>query len=172
MRHANLVATLLRYGADPNLSHHGWTVLTSTLRSRHENDGRYNENYAPIVRLLLEAGANPNPSLVSKSPLQLAVERDHGIDVVNMLLTAGADVNAVGSQEAVIFDMESADQERSARGDRRNIESYYDTPLMIAEKMINNFEKFTVWDKKKFERFMELQRLLVQDGGVAHSRLR
>lgn len=177
---AELVATFLRYGADPNASHQGWTVLTSTLRSQAEFQAR--GSYADVVRLLLQAGANPNPSLASKSPLQLAVERDHDVEVVDILLTAGADVNAVGDKEAVIFDMESANQERSGRSDGRNIESYCDTPLLIAEKMIKNFEvqieryrdnlgfQITRY-REKLERFTKVQGLLIRHGGVAYSRL-
>jgi hypothetical protein len=55
MRNEHLTSILIQRGANPNARHQGWTVLTSTLRSRHQLDGkgRDERNYGPVVDLLL-----------------------------------------------------------------------------------------------------------------------
>jgi hypothetical protein len=170
MRNERLTTILIDHGADPNARHQGWTVLTSTLRSKHQLDGEGHtaeRNYAPVVDRLLKAGANANPSAVCKTPLQLAVERDHHIDVVKLLLAAGADVNAVGNREAVTVDMEDPLPEKSTRQDSRSVESYYDTPLRIAEKKTNGHKPGTAEYGMEDKRLAELLCLLIQNGGIS-----
>lgn len=165
MCNERLTKILIDHGADPNARHQGWTVLTSTLRDKH---CLVMINYGPIVGHLLQAGANANPSEVCKTPLQLAVERGHRIDVVKLLLAAGADVNAVGNREAVIVDMEDHPlREQSTRQDSRSVESYYDTPLRIAEKMTNGHKPGTAEYGVEDKRLAELLRLLIQNGGIS-----
>ncbi|MCH7564288.1 MAG: ankyrin repeat domain-containing protein [Gemmatimonadetes bacterium] len=80
--HVEMVRLFLEHGADPNLTAYGFTVLGTAIGQ--ENEG--------LVRLLLEAGVNPNGSPErSRSPLERAVElSDAGM--VGLLLDAGATV--------------------------------------------------------------------------------
>lgn len=192
MGKADLVEIFIRYGADVNASHGGWTVLTSTLRSvRHDYGEEERRDYRDVVRLLLRAGADPNPPGVYKTPLQLAVERCHHIDIVRLLLAAGAAVNAVGNDEAIAIDVEVVNEEAGAidveygfattttRHDSRRTEFYYGTPLLIAEKMVHNpyqvettrypYGVGTTQYKMEVERLAEVQAILVQHGAVSCS---
>ena len=83
-----IVRMLLFGGADPN----------NIINDRHESAllVAINKNSSALIKVLIEAGANPNPSLqpgVRRTPLQLATEKG-SIDIVNLLLDKGADINA------------------------------------------------------------------------------
>ena len=83
-----IVRMLLFGGADPN----------NIINDRHESAllVAINKNSSALIKVLIEAGANPNSSLqpgVIRTPLQLATEKG-SIDIVNLLLDKGADINA------------------------------------------------------------------------------
>jgi hypothetical protein len=69
--------------------------------------------------------------------LQVAIERVHDNEVIKLLLAAGADVNAVGDPQAVVDDITARRQEVSTRRDSESIEAYCDTPLRLAENILN-----------------------------------
>jgi ankyrin repeat protein len=129
-----MVKLLIRYGANVNACYGGWTILTSTLRTKAHPSGYLPANYKAIISLLLDAGASPNPSGVCKTPLQLAVELDHDIEVVERLLGAGALVNAVGSKDAVSINLEPRPTTILTPFDSASLESYNNTPLLMVEK--------------------------------------
>jgi len=110
-----------------------------------------------IVCLLLDTGASPNPTGVYKTPLQLAVNEDHRIEVVMLLIAAGAEVNAAGSNEAVDIDMEHRSAMTPIWYDSTNLESYYDTSLLMAEKKITAFKVGTSGCETKAARLVLLQ---------------
>lgn len=79
---------LLCGGADPNniINNSDESALLVAI----------NKNNFALIKVLIEAGANPNPSLqpgVKLTPLQLATKRGR-VDIVNILLDNGAHVNA------------------------------------------------------------------------------
>ena len=85
---SSMVRMLLRGGADPN----------NIINNSHESAllVAIHENSFALIKVLIEAGANPNPSLqpgVKRTPLQLATEKGR-VDIVNLLLDNGADINA------------------------------------------------------------------------------
>jgi ankyrin repeat protein len=88
-----IVRLLLANGADPN-AHSNKTDTVLSFACSYGIHGQKPE----LVRLLLEAGSDPNlKSRVETTPLQVAAF--HGpIEVLDLLLSKGADVNAVGFQ--------------------------------------------------------------------------
>jgi uncharacterized protein len=68
-------------GADPNTAHNGVTVLMTASTHGH----------AGIVRDLLDYGADPDRQLNGWTALSLAVYHDGDVEVVRMLVGAGAD---------------------------------------------------------------------------------
>jgi ankyrin repeat protein len=83
--HADVLARLLRAGANPNV------VFPSGLPAVHLAADR---GFAGVVDVLLDAGADADSRSASgKAPLHYAVEKGHA-DVVDLLLARGADVDA------------------------------------------------------------------------------
>ena len=77
---------LIQQGADPNTrDHNGWTPL-------HEVAQR---NHSELLRLLLDAGANPNVPGGDENytPLHDAVEAGH-VEIIKLLIERGADKDA------------------------------------------------------------------------------
>jgi hypothetical protein len=168
LNEAGAVNALICHGANPNAQNGVWTVLMSTLRSRHDRTGHGNDqSYESVLELLIEAGANPDPQAVCKTPLQLAVELQHGPEVVKMLLTAGAKVNAVGDPAAAASDMKDRMlQANTLRRDAWSVESYFDTPLRIAQTM-------TCGNEREKQRMSDVRAILVEYGGISsHKRPR
>lgn len=88
---ATAVQALLAAGADPDSrSETGWTPLMAAVLAEADGDAR-----TPVVRLLLDAGADPNalyvgPELRADTPVLLAAE--HGFPVtLQVLLRHGGD---------------------------------------------------------------------------------
>ncbi len=85
------VATLLAYGADPNILDVQLSGPVSYAADR---------NHATCVRLLLEAGADPDPEIVGGvkvgSPLNCAARNAQDPLVIKNLLDFGADIEASG----------------------------------------------------------------------------
>jgi hypothetical protein len=139
-------------GASPEIKD-GWgrTALLSALDNIYDEGGglKRGVSHENTVRLLLDAGADPNPPTASRTPLQLVAEY-HNIIVLKMLLDAKSDVNTVGEDNAVIADIryerqmyrEGHSQEEyrfyleediRERGTRDN----YDTPHRILSERCN-----------------------------------
>lgn len=134
------VELLIEKGANTNaIAGDGFTILHSavdcyeyaTIASRLE-----------VLKLLVEANAYLNPLCVAETPLQAAISRGHNIAIIRFLLEAGADVNGVGNDEAVIIRIRH-DYRGGGRDHIDNMiherggEHYYDTPLRIAENKRN-----------------------------------
>jgi hypothetical protein len=160
MRKTEMVKLLIRYGADVNACYGGWTILTSTLRTKANPNTSLTNNYEEIIGLLLDAGASSNPSGVCKTPLQLAVELDHDVAVVRLLLAAGAMVNAVGSKEAVAMNLEPRPATTLTIFDSASLESYNDTPLLMVEKKRKALKVGTRRYEAKSSRLAFVHRLL------------
>lgn len=91
---------LLDQGLDINArSPHGWTGLLTAARSE-----------PGIVKLLLDRGADPNlPSIFGYTPLMRAA--GHGaVEIVRLLLAAGADLDAVDNKGQSALDMAYAER--------------------------------------------------------------
>jgi ankyrin repeat protein len=136
--HASVVRSLLENGAEVDLvitegdvSATGGTALqwatsrrtfmvlgklkNGETESQIENRGLLSSN-AEVVRLLLEAGADPNPVALMMSPLHSAVAHEN-VDLVRLLLDFGANVNARSLHGKT--PLEDAVSARRAGGGRR-----------------------------------------------------
>ena len=80
---------------DPIPNHAKETPLSYALTSqRSASFARIPYNVAGVVEVLLQAGADPNQRVFDTPPLHLALWQ-HNVDVINMLVTHGAGVNAL-----------------------------------------------------------------------------
>jgi hypothetical protein len=135
----DFVELLIERGANANaIVGNGFTVLHSAVEYYEESP---DSNKLDILQLLLKAGVDVNPRFVGETPLQAAVRKgyEYYFALVRVLLEAGADVNAVGDDEAVVkgfkYDHRNeVDQNLISkivyeRGKARN----YDTPLRLAK---------------------------------------
>lgn len=116
------------------VSSRGLSVLGCVLW----NDGFPRHFYEDVVRNLLEKGADPNLSKVVYTPLQVAIQRKRDVSIIKMLVEAGADVNGVCSDDAVVAFLvasEADDTVIERRGAAERCEYAYDTPLRIAEEV-------------------------------------
>lgn len=89
--HAEVVQVLIEAGAEVDKADaNGWTALFKAVYN-HELD----TGFAPIVKALIDAGANPNATIhFGITPLMLAAGGGEGA-VCEVLLEAGADPKAV-----------------------------------------------------------------------------
>ena len=91
MKKGDSIEYLIESGADVNArTNHGVSVLHTSITYRV---------YTELVRLLVEAGANVNYSIPKHElfPLHYAME-EYDVKVFDLLIDAGADVNAIGDQ--------------------------------------------------------------------------
>jgi hypothetical protein len=137
----DFVSLFLRQGrVDPKSRNYlCYSVLGSIVSSKMSVDF-----VCECLRILIKNGADPNKSDVSLTPLQLAVfevcmDRS-GINVVELLLDFGADVNAVGDDAAAIkyLELKCGDEfgyyyDIDNRGLNEAFK-FYDTPLRIVKK--------------------------------------
>jgi hypothetical protein len=141
----DFVELLVQKGADVNaISSAKQTPLNLAMGSRVES-----QLCRKMVTLLLNKGANPNTACLAETPLQSALwgrKFDTGspddVGAVQMLLDAGADVNAICDDEAQIeyirrslryFDAEYLDQEVEERWHGH----MYKSPLAILEHKLD-----------------------------------
>lgn len=95
----NEVQRLLDEGASPNITADYGTGAESLPVGNLSLAVNFNEDPGPMVKLLLEAGANPSEDF---SAMHDAIEKGN-LDVVELLAQYGADVDS-GLQSAVMFD--------------------------------------------------------------------
>jgi ankyrin repeat protein len=89
----DMVRVFLAHGADPNQLVHGDTLLVNAI------DGRRREQ----ARLLIDHGADPNRAdKLGRTPLLVAMQKKDA-ELVNLLVTRGADVNQTGSVTPIGF---------------------------------------------------------------------
>ena len=182
-REYEFVELLLDSGANPNaISLNGCCKLLLILKA-------WPFGYPPpgkdlpigIIESLLKAGADPNPRGprgVAITPLQ-AASLDEESYIMEILLDAGAQVNAVGDDRAIVAGIQrrsttEADQFImdgwplkkflsqieirkliSTRGALRN----YETPLRIVEKRLHQ----SAGDKR--DELLKMKNLLIENGG-------
>ena len=185
-RRPKFVELLLDSGANPNaISLDGCCKLLLTLKACVF--GRYialdaDESCFGISESLLKAGADPNPRGprgVAITPLQVA---SLGVDsyIMKILLDAGAQVNAVGDDRAIVAGIQRRSNTRadqfimgdgwprkeflsqieihkliSTRGALRN----YETPLRIVEKRLHQSAGY------RRDALLEMKDLLIENGG-------
>lgn len=122
------VRTLLEKGASPNRGgdSFGPTALCMAVAS-----ARHNFN---SVQYLLRGGADPNPSRVPQTPLQIAVMGQWpNPQIVGLLLERGADVDAVGSDEATGLEIREGHTScMHCEGASVAMKPLFMTPLQIA----------------------------------------
>jgi ankyrin repeat protein len=141
-----------------------------------------------LVNILLANKANPNPLMVSITPLQAAILETPDYMIIAMLLASGADVNGVADDEATVFqirychqmclsqasrsdlerwglDQQSQEDDIRNRGEQEN----YDTPLRIVEsqreKHGRNGRSKSPLDEAEVKRLNDLKDLLKSYGG-------
>jgi len=144
-RHESLIELLLEKGADPNGFDHTShpSPLCTALDNRWDERGSHREGTCDgSVRLLIAAGADPNPHRTVATPLQLAAA-SASYHVVELLLDKGADVNAIGNDDAIVADIKRSWIKRGENIEHELQElilkrgTYYDkylTPLRIASR--------------------------------------
>ena len=90
----DLVLFLLGVGADANVRTHFESALLNAIQY----------GSVRLVRLLIEGGAEINPNLEGyhsrKTPLQMALSKAKPVEMVQLLLERGADVNTYGSWDS------------------------------------------------------------------------
>lgn len=174
------VELLLDSGANPNaISPDGCCKLLLTLKVLAFGYIYHVDNFRlGAIESLLKADADPNPRGVAITPLQAACLCEYSNNV-ELLLDAGAQVNAVGDDRAIIAGIQrrsttEADQFImgdgwplkvlsqieirkliSTRGALRN----YETPLRIVEKQLHQ----SAGDKR--DELLEMKNLLIEKGG-------
>ncbi|KAF3483995.1 ankyrin [Arthroderma uncinatum] len=109
--HQELVRKLLRAGFDVNaINDAGETPLHAAVRSAESDSSKHNS--IPIIKSLLDGGANPTQNTPASTALQLAARYgNHG--AAELLLQAGADPNFApkGTDTPLIRAIESGDIE-------------------------------------------------------------
>ncbi len=85
------VILLIKVGADPNMmdEYGGYTALMVAS----------GEGYPEIVRILLDAGVNPNEYTISQNTALLISVQNGNTEIVRMLLNAGADPNMMDEDQ-------------------------------------------------------------------------
>lgn len=165
LRNEPMIELLLEKGADANSFGHDLRQLPlyTALDNDYDEHGSVREGSCyGSVRLLITAGANPKPRGVVETPLQIAAKYTD-CAVVELLLDAGADVNAVGDDEAVVAHIQRdwqdwGDNDLDSLNDsilKRGVSWNYKTPLWIASKRYNR-DKDTERGKAEQEKIMDL----------------
>lgn len=185
------VDLLLNWGANPNgNSPDGCCKLMFALKIMRFGDECRGQDVLAMLDIfesLLGAGVNPNPRGLAITPLQAAVLCNDS-SVVKLLLDAGAHVNAVGDDEAIVasikrrstteqlplitesdldgtvcdFDFEEeylSQNEISELVRKRSSRRNYETPLRIVENQLDRA------DSRKRDILLETKEYLVEKGG-------
>jgi hypothetical protein len=173
LKKPSIVELLIERGADTKAiagSGFTMTVLHSALDFYVYNSCTTTKECCEVVKLLLAHGADPNPSCVAETPLQVAVRSCAGLAAVQALIDAGADVNAIGVDEAILAkirydlrdeeDQDIVDKAVHSRGDGH----YFDTPLRIAENRRNQIPSENLTPEFEKKQLPELRELLGRYG--------
>ena len=144
----------------------------SVLGSIFQYSGLSTQFQCRAVSLLLSRGADPNLSQVYRTPLQLAVSRNHlNIPAVEMLLNANANVNAIADDDVVvrhlrkIYDDDSDDELLRKEIYGRGKGKEYDTPLRIVKNKLDQAKREgSSSSRDNLEDLAELVRLLEERG--------
>jgi hypothetical protein len=158
------VEILIKHGANVNsVTSHGISVLCSALTlsemASYADDG----DLSQVVSLLIDEGADLNPHGVAETPLQRAVRRFSGSDFIEKMLKAGANLNSIGDDKAVMAKLRAEHQGLDDIDDilnKRGLEHYHDTPLKIVMKMIES-------DASDMLKLFRTKSLLERYGGKA-----
>ena len=106
-RHAEVANVLLNAGADVNAKKSDYdiaplhSILNSYKGSFSLNIGRINaDQYIEVIKVLLEAGANPNVVSSRGTPLHIVrITNPKDKIIIEMLINHGADVNSISRRE-------------------------------------------------------------------------
>lgn len=182
-----IVDLLLDWGANPNANRPDrcckLLFALKIMLFGEQNYDDFDTDILHIIKSLLNRGADPNPHGVAITPLQAAA-LGNDCSVLELLLDAGADVNAVGDDEAIV----RAIERRSTRKEdpflhhlhpvlfrkigkecvsqydiqqsihARSSLRYYETPLRIVETRIN-------MDIFKRDNRLAMKNILTEKGG-------
>jgi hypothetical protein len=182
MRVEPFIRLLLDRGADANgVDLHGRTRLLSALDNVYDELGSTRQGDCfGSVRLLLCAGADPNPRGVAKTPLQVAA-KNHNCHVAKLLLDAGAHVNAVADDEAVVVKIRQWYTQAQSEEDlyiqqeidkdirERGKGDSYLTPLRIVETRSNYETRGTRKYNDLEQESADVKQLLIERGGKSLS---
>jgi hypothetical protein len=156
---APIVERLIRKGCNVDVTtDSGSTLLHLALGldlpfGHYQIDGRLR-----TVQVLLAANINPNPRFVAETPLQAAlrivqevynVDQSDLIKIAEALLQAGADVNGIGDDDAIVarikYENRDSDDHLAIkkRIHDRGKGHEYDTPLRIVESWGNALADLT-----------------------------
>lgn len=183
-RELGFVELLLASGANPNaISLNGCCKLLIILKAWAFRDRTtYKDPLWDIIESLLKAGADPNPRGpcgVAITPLQAASLGDDS-DNMEILLDAGAQVNAVGDDRAIVAGIQrrfTTEADPFIMGDGWPLEGFlsqieirklistrgalrnYETPLRIVEKRLHQSAG------EERDELLEMKDLLIENGG-------
>jgi hypothetical protein len=139
-----IVQLFIKYGADPNAINYYRSSALCAVISLDDRYGSGNRSdiydYTQVLEILIDGGARPNLRGLRRTPLQAAVLYYNSVELIRILRDAGADVNAVGDDEAVVAsltyrcELEQTDPCHLIH--RRGEMHYYGSPLRIAQRKI------------------------------------
>lgn len=176
--YSDILELLFDRGADPNGVNAGGDCrllyILKVLKGLTTDPvgARGGADLGDIMRVSLQAGADPNPRGVPFTPLQVATIY-HDYVIVKQLLKAGAHVNAVGDDEAVVAaiqrdcstGVEPFSQANTDEGIRtRGILLFYQTPVRIVEKH-RIYREGTTSIRAQMENAARIRRLFRWYGG-------